>query len=507
MKILILISLIMSFSSFAISHKEFVKLSRTQREQVLTAYKNFLDEYSKTVEVSSALPENFFQLIEEAHATNFDCLYGGWPSTRVNGSCPLPRTNPAFQRESCPQGEVPCQPLLFGRGVCVGNTTRLQKRSTFASCQSKFNSMNRHLSDVVEYISDPEMSQEADELFRLVDDICRTGAQASTGMCSILKARVATIQSQRQRPAAQPPQDQRSVSAPNARGNNLTVASDAARIEATVRSLNTTTNCLTCDAIREQTTDEPATVPPQIAQPATPAPTTAFPRIWSGFTLESCGGSRGTNDGYDIKTIFDCQSGPRLQAGFKFFQTTGDPNVNLQTRYPNGSAPSRNFEIASINQAFNETYLMIEESGGGPDSHNVKSYMFLLPRTTVPSVRIEGNNLIATLPTGETVTMDKNTRAITAGALTEGPIDLNTDRFQRRPPNINYSGSGISIRLNHRFEHPLTSAATATIQQGSKTCTIPRTAILDDSGKLKTESDASLLAVLNQTCRGGGFHL
>jgi hypothetical protein len=149
----------------------------------------------------------------------------------------------------------------------------------------------------------------------------------------------------------------------------------------------------------------------------------------------------------------------------------------------------------------------MEETAGGPDSHNVKSYMFVIPRVTVPSTRVEGNNIITTLATGETVTMDKTSRAILSGALTEGPIDLNTDRFQRKPPNIHYSGTGISIRLNHRYEHPLLSSETAVVKQGSKTCNVPRTAILDSQGKMKTNSDAALLAVINQHCRGGGFRL
>lgn len=185
----------------------------------------------------------------------------------------------------------------------------------------------------------------------------------------------------------------------------------------------------------------------------------------------------------------------------------GHSHTNVQTRYPGGSNPGRFWELVSRNSAFNETYLMMEEYGGGPDSHNVKSFMFVIPRVTVPSVRVEGNNLIATLATGETVTMDKNTREIRSGALSEGPIDLNTDRFQRRPPNIHYSGTGISIRLDHRFEHPLTSSQTATVKQGNKTCTIPRASLFNSEGKLLTTSDAALLAVLNQGCRGGGFTL
>jgi hypothetical protein len=165
---------------------------------------------------------------------------------------------------------------------------------------------------------------------------------------------------------------------------------------------------------------------------------------------------------------------------------------------------TRFWELASINNAFNETYLVMEEATGGPDSHNVKSYMFILPRKTVPSVRVEGESIITTLPTGETVTMNKRSRAIVSGALTEGPIDMGTDRFTKRPPNIHYSGSGISIRLNHRFEHPLTSSETATVKQGSRSCNVPRAALFDAEGNLKTTTDASLVTVLNQSCRTPG---
>lgn len=504
MKWLLVLSVMVTSTSFAISHKDFVKLKREQREEIIKVYKDFISEYSKTIEISSAQKISFPEFIETAYAAEADCLYGGWASKRVNGLCSLPRSNPAFQRESCGQGQMPCQPLLFGRGVCVGAATREQKRSAFANCEKKFESMGRTLANVVEYISDPEVSQDADELFQLVDEICRTGAQASTPMCANLKDRVSEIKNKRQPPVARVATPTRVESR-----QALTVAAeDAGQITTTVQELNTKTRCESCEAQREATVDEPERrqerVEPQVVEPA---PTTAFPRIESGYGYEACSMHRSSSDGYDVRSIGDCRTNERVPAGFTFRPGREHPLMNVQTRYPGGSAPGRFWELATRNNAFNETFLMMEEYGGGPDSHNVKSYMFVIPRVTVPSVRAEGDNLIATLPTGETVTMNKATKQITSGALSEGPIDLSTDRFQRKPPNIQYSGRGISIRLDHRFEHPLTSSATATVKQGSKTCTIPRANLFDAEGKLKTNSDAALLAVLNQGCRGGGFTL
>lgn len=517
MKWLLTLSLLLSFSAFAMTPKEFNKLSLEKRALILGEYKKFLLEYSKTVEITSAKPSNFFEFIESAYAAQYDCLYAGWPSTRVNGLCSTPRSNPAFQRESCGAGQMPCQPFLFGRGVCTPNATKEQKRSAFANCQKRFEEMGRSLRDVVEIVSDPENLNDAADLFELINRICTTGAQASTAMCANLKSRVADIVSAavprafEKRDVVEAERNAVGTRAPDIRRPDaVTVAAESAgNVEALIRDLNDNTRCIACEAIREQTTDEPDTGPDPVETPqvATPGPATAFPRIWSGYDLAACGGSRGSPGGYDIKNLGSCQGNERVDAGYVFRPGPGNQFTNVQTRYPGGSQPGRFWELASRNQAFNETYLVMEEYGGGPDSHNVKSYMFLLPRTTVPSVRTEGNNIIATLPTGETVTMDKTTKEIKSGALTEGAIDLNTDRFQRRPPNINYNGTGISIRLDHRFEHPLTGTATATVKQGSKTCSIPRTAILDDEGRLKTETDAALVAVLNQSCRGGGFRL
>lgn len=504
MKVLILISLyFVSLSSYAISHKEFVKLNRESREEILKAYKEFLSEYSKSVDVSSTQKFSFPAFIEAAYAAEANCVYGGWPSKRVNGYCSLPRTNPSFKREVCAQGQMPCQPLLFGRGVCVGANSREERRSAFANCQRKFESMGRDLASVVEYISDPELSQEADELFKLVDEICKNGAQASTPMCRNLKNLVEKTRNNRKAPAPV----KALVPKPKLE-QALTIAVESANsIEKSVQDLNGKTSCESCEAQKAATVDEPekkqAQFVPEDVAPVEPSPNTPFPRIDSGYDYAACPYTKSSGDGYEIKSIGNCSTNERVLAGYVFRPGAGHPHMNVQSLYPNGGKPGRFWEMASRNEAFNESYLVMEEFAGGPDTHDLKSFMFIIPRVTVPSVKVEGSNIIATLATGETVTMDKATRAITSGALSEGPMDLNTDRFKRSPPNIHYSGKGISIRLDHRFDHPLTSSQTATVKQGNKKCTIPRASLFDSEGKLLTSSDHALLAVLNKGCKGG----
>lgn len=207
--------------------------------------------------------------------------------------------------------------------------------------------------------------------------------------------------------------------------------------------------------------------------------------------------------GYQAPRL-DCTGDPVIPTSFYFNQNDGDPNLKVQSRYPDGSPPARSFSVHSKKREINETYLFIEELAGGPDSHDMKSFMFLLPRSVAPSLRKSEAGHILTLPTGETVNLDKDSNMITGGAMTEGPLDLTTDRFRRKPPNIHYTGKGISIRLDHRFEHPLTHSATATVTQNGRTCTVPRSALFNSSGKLITNSDAELVTALNGQCRSTG---
>lgn len=229
----------------------------------------------------------------------------------------------------------------------------------------------------------------------------------------------------------------------------------------------------------------------------------AFSQVTSGIPV-ACASAESA-DGYEKMKVIDCtRDGKTYPGGFRFRAESGHPYVPARSLYSDGGPPGRVIEFWSRDNALNETYLYLADTGGGPDSHDMKSAMFILPRKVVPSVRAVGNDIEMTMATGEKVIFDKRTKAIKSGALREGPANITTDRFKRPPPNVHYNGTGISVRLNHRFEDPLQSSETADIQQGNRTCKIPRATLFDSKGKLLTTSDSQFVRVINQSCPATG---
>lgn len=233
----------------------------------------------------------------------------------------------------------------------------------------------------------------------------------------------------------------------------------------------------------------------------------AFSQVTSGIIV-ACA-SANTIDGYEEMRVVDCTAdGKNYPGGYRIRAGAGvHPQVPARSLYPDGGLPARKIEFWSRNGALNETYIYMYDEAGGPDSHNTKSMMFVLPRKVIPSVKVNGNDVEVTMTTGEKVVFDKNTKAIKSGAMREGPVDMTTDRHRRQPPNVHYSGSGISIRLNHRYLDPVFSGEIAEVKQGYKTCRIPRAVLLDTAGKLKSQSDAQFVRAINQSCPDQGFRI
>ncbi|HWU42359.1 MAG TPA: cell envelope integrity protein TolA, partial [Bdellovibrio sp.] len=111
---------------------------------------------------------------------------------------------------------------------------------------------------------------------------------------------------------------------------------------------------------------------------------------------------------------------------------------NLQTRewkfyFENGASQDMGFSIIDMPTA-----------SGGRDLQN--SYIMLFPRKSVPNVRMSDGKQIVTLPTGETVTYDKNTRKVIGGVLKEdGPMSKGGSNPQ--PAKVSYHGTGVMVRV------------------------------------------------------------
>ena len=136
-----------------------------------------------------------FSFFSEAIAAgSYDCFFGGWPSTLVKSGnkrfCQNPeKGNSEYQKGICKQGELQCQPLMFGKNVCVEFRSSSEKQKAFAKCESKFKQNGNY--DFLKAMTDEEKSSLAD-VSLLAHDICvsgRIGIQKSKPMCKIMVAK------------------------------------------------------------------------------------------------------------------------------------------------------------------------------------------------------------------------------------------------------------------------------------------------------------------------------
>lgn len=227
-----------------------------------------------------------------------------------------------------------------------------------------------------------------------------------------------------------------------------------------------------------------------------------FPRVDSGIR-RICGVTQEA-DGYERRYIFDCREdyspSSRISAGYGFRSRSGHPYTSgVRSPYPRGKV-ARSIDMISRNSALNETYLYVIDFAGGPDSHDPKTVLYLLPRIEIPRVNEAGNEIELTLPTGEKAFFDAHTGALKGGALREGPVDLRKDYRNRREPNVHYSGDYVSIRLTHSYEEPTIAAKSAIVRQQDKVCEVPRSSLFGRDGKLLTRSDEALIEVINSQC-------
>jgi hypothetical protein len=109
------------------------------------------------------------------------------------------------------------------------------------------------------------------------------------------------------------------------------------------------------------------------------------------------------------------------------------------------------------------------------------SYYFMFPRKTLPHMREENGRLIATLPTGETVTYDATTKKVIKGVLRENSA--------ADPSKIGYSGEGLIVRVdggvgqNQGQGADPRRAEKATITKNGKSCQVPAKDLWPDQSK------------------------
>jgi hypothetical protein len=199
------------FAGNLVTPQEYQKLSIKQKVQILKAYKSFIQEVLKNENETEELTARLrFVLIDSAYASDaFNCFYAGWPSfkktttkdgkTRTYCSSPL-KSNPEYKKlsEACGQGQLLCQPVLFGSKLCIDVKTQAQRNLAFSQCQQKFDKSGKTIEEIAQSLNEKDIAPLADEMFALVHDICEGNTfQSKTGMCTNLKKKVAAVKENR----------------------------------------------------------------------------------------------------------------------------------------------------------------------------------------------------------------------------------------------------------------------------------------------------------------------
>lgn len=191
MRFLILIMLLMSFSLHAEDYDPHFEM----RVSWIKSLKSLLSEIEIKEKNLVVKEKNFlerFKLMNEAWAdSRYNCFYGGWPSTLIQSGkkklCQNPsRTNSSYNASSCKGNELQCQPLLFGKGLCVPFATQTERNKTFANCEDKFQKEHNGSYDFLKSPSRKEV-EDLRELSELAGTIC---AEKPSGICKKIMSKL-----------------------------------------------------------------------------------------------------------------------------------------------------------------------------------------------------------------------------------------------------------------------------------------------------------------------------
>lgn len=139
-----------------------------------------------------------------------------------------------------------------------------------------------------------------------------------------------------------------------------------------------------------------------------------------------------------------------MYEGFSIENMGDNPIVNA-TSFPN-SQRSYNFEY--IEHARQNIQMQVDDAPNGTISHGMHSIFMFFPRKNLPYVTSLGKELEVTLPNGEKMLFNTDSKEIIGGVFSEGPVDISGDRFKRQYADVRYQGAGVVLRVNARGQSP-----------------------------------------------------
>lgn len=165
--------------------------------------------------------------------------------------------------------------------------------------------------------------------------------------------------------------------------------------------------------------------------------------------------------------------------------------------------PTREFYFQTDDMARRDTYLWVTDyNGSGRTSDFFESVFVFLPRIVPMTVEEIGENFIVNLTTTEKVQFFKKYRTLDSNILTEGPVDLNPNRSERKFAEINYHGTGLVIRSNARGADPRLAKTVQILKDDLKPCIVDGSVFWtqEDHPKFKFVQDEEAYKVIEKHC-------
>lgn len=195
--------------------------------------------------------------------------------------------------------------------------------------------------------------------------------------------------------------------------------------------------------------------------------------------------------------------------GFGFVNTGGNAVVIEPEQNP-GEGPSRIYSFLFKDRARQDMQMWVSDLSDNVIANYRESVFYFFPRLVLPAIDIDSTNSnrwVVTLPTLETIIVDRVTKVILSGVLKETlPLDTNPEASKRKFAAISYAGKGLILRANMRANSPQL-AKTATVTSLGKTCQVPGADVFNQSTSgamtFKFATDASFNTYLLKKCKFG----
>ncbi|HXH31021.1 MAG TPA: hypothetical protein VNJ01_09435 [Bacteriovoracaceae bacterium] len=152
----------------------------------------------------------------------------------------------------------------------------------------------------------------------------------------------------------------------------------------------------------------------------------------------------------EITTTRGSATRPTLTEGFEF-ENLGDNRIVDSKKYKHSQ---RAFSFEYTGQVRQNLAMQIDDAPSETISQTMHSVFMFFPRKTLPLVEQLEQTLRVTLPNGEKMVFQKDTKEILDGVFSEGPVDVKKDRFLRSYADLKYLGHGVVLRVNSRGQSP-----------------------------------------------------